>query len=126
MHLAWHQLSRRERQIMEVIFARGTATAAEVHQAIPNPPSYSAVRALLRILEEKGALTHCQDGSRYVYQPTQSHTQASRSAIKRVLDTFFEGSLVNAVSALVDSADGKLSEDDFQRLQKLLKARKKP
>lgn len=110
---------------MEVIFAKGQATAAEVHQAIPSPPSYSAIRALLRILEEKGALSHSQNGSSYIYKPTQPHTQASHSAIKRVLDIFFEGSLLNAVSALLDSADGKLSADEFQRLQKLLKARNK-
>jgi len=109
---------------MDVIFAQGRATAAEVRQAIPNPPSYSAVRALLRILEEKGMLRHFQEGARYVYRPTESRLKASRSAIKRVLDTFFEGSLVNAVTALVDTSDGKLSAEEFQRLQKVLKAAK--
>ncbi len=109
---------------MDVIFAQGRATAAEVHQAIPNPPSYSAVRALLRILEDKGILEHSQEGSKYVYQPTESRLRASRSALKRVLDTFFEGSLVNAVTALVDSADGKLSAEEFKRLEKILKAAK--
>jgi len=124
MHDDLRDLSRRERQMMDVIFAQGRATAAEVRQAIPNPPSYSAVRALLRILEEKGMLRHFQEGARYVYRPTESRLKASRSAIKRVLDTFFEGSLVNAVTALVDTSDGKLSAEEFQRLQKVLKAAK--
>src|SRR5207253_2851751 len=95
-------LSRRERQLMDIIYARGEATAAEVVDALPDPPSYSAVRALLRILEDKGHLRHRSDGPRYVFAPTQPRASASRSALKRVLHTFFEGSLSSAVAALVD------------------------
>src|SRR5258706_3922369 len=100
-------LSRRERQIMDIVFARGEATAAEVGAALPDPPSYSAVRALLRILEEKGHLRHREDGPRYVFVPTEPREKASRSALKRVLQTFFDGSLSNAVAALVDADAGR-------------------
>jgi predicted transcriptional regulator len=115
-------LSRRERQIMDIIYARGEATAAEVGEALPDPPSYSAVRTLLRILEEKGHLKHREDGPRYVFMPTEPHTKASRSALKRVVQTFFEGSLSNAVAALVDAEGGKLSAGELQRLEAIVKA----
>src|SRR5262245_25352437 len=85
-------LSRRERQIMEVIYRLGEATAAEVLRGLTDPPGYSAVRALLRILEEKGHLTHVARGPRYVYRPTVARDKARRSALQRVVDTFFEGS----------------------------------
>ncbi len=119
-----HQLSRRERQIMDIIYARGEATAAEVGAALPDPPSYSAVRALLRILEEKGHLRHREDGPRYVFTPTEAREKASRSALKRVVQTFFEGSLSNAVAALVDAEAGKLSAEELQRLEAIVKAAK--
>jgi BlaI family transcriptional regulator, penicillinase repressor len=119
-----HQLSRRERQIMDIIYARGEATAAEVGAALPDPPSYSAVRALLRILEEKGHLRHREDGPRYVFMPTEAREKASRSALKRVVQTFFEGSLSNAVAALVDAEAGKLSAEELQRLEAIVKAAK--
>ena len=115
------QLSRRERQIMDIIYARGEATGAEVSAAMPDPPSYSAVRTLLRILEEKGHLQHREDGPRYVYLPVESRENASRSALRRVVETFFEGSLGNAVAALVDGG-GKLSEEEFKRIKKIIKA----
>src|SRR5580698_9974893 len=99
------QFSRRERQIMDLIYAQGEATASDVQQALPDAPSYSAVRALLRVLEEKGFLKHRQDGLRYVYLPTEPREKASRSALKNVLKTFFAGSLANAVSSLVDARD---------------------
>lgn len=106
---------------MDIIYARGEATAAEVEAALPDASSYSAVRALLRILEEKGALKHRVDGLRYVYVPTEPRDKASRSALQKVLHTFFEGSLANAVAALVDSKDGKLSAAELKRLESVIK-----
>ena len=117
------QLSRRERQIMDVIYARGQATAAEVTAALPDPPSYSAVRALLRILEQKGHLRHQEDGPRYVFLPTVSRDRARRSALRNLVRTFFDGSPAQAAAALIDQAD--LTDDDRTRLAKLIdKARK--
>ena len=118
-------LSRRERQILDILHARGEATAAEVHHALADPPSYSAVRALLRILEEKGHAKHRREGLRYVYLPRQSRAEASRSALKRVLATFFDGSVDQAVAALLEASDSKISESDMARLQSIInKARK--
>jgi predicted transcriptional regulator len=122
-HSAQH-LSRRERQIMDVIFARGEATAADIHQSLPDAPSYSAVRALLRILEEKGHLKHREEGARYVFLPTESRGKASRSALQRVVQTFFDGSLSSAVAALVDAEGGKLSAAELKRLEAIIKAAK--
>src|SRR3989442_15471789 len=94
-----YQLSRRERQIMDVLHAHRRASAAEVLAALPDPPSYSAVRALLRILEEKGHVKHRRDGARYVYVPCASRAAASRSALQRVVATFFQGSVAQAMAA---------------------------
>jgi len=112
-------LSRRERQIMDVLYKQGRATAAAVLDAIPDPPSYSAVRALLRILEEKGHIYHEQEGPRYVYLPTVSRERAKKSAMRRVLDTFFEGSTTQAVAALLDM-DEDVSSDELSRLEKMI------
>ena len=97
-------LSRRERQIMDIIYARGQATAAEVTAALADPPSYSAVRALLRILEQKGHLRHQEDGPRYVFLPTVSRDRARRSALRSLVKTFFDGSPAQAAAALIDQA----------------------
>ena len=114
-----HQdLSRRERQIMDIIHRQGEATAAEVNASLPDPPSYSAVRALLRILEEKGFLEHRQERLRYVYRPTESPDLASRSALRQVVETFFKGSLANAVAALVD--EETLSKDELARIEAIV------
>jgi len=111
---------------MDVIFARGEATAADVAAALPDPPSYSAVRAMLRILEEKGALRHREDGPRYVFLPTESRVKASRSALQRVVQTFFDGSLASAVAALVDAKDGALPPEELEKLKAIIqKARKR-
>jgi predicted transcriptional regulator len=116
-------LSRRERQIMDVIYARGQATAAEVTAALADPPSYSAVRALLRILEQKGHLRHQQDGPRYVFLPTVPRDRARRSALRNLVRTFFDGSSAQAAAALIDQS--QLSDEDFQRLSHAIdKARK--
>ncbi|MEO6740996.1 MAG: BlaI/MecI/CopY family transcriptional regulator [Chthoniobacteraceae bacterium] len=119
-----HHLSRRERQIMDIIFTRGEATAAEVNAALPDQPSYSTVRTLLRILEEKGHVKHREDGPRFVYLPTRSRAVESRSALKRVVKTFFEGSLADAVAALVDTADGKLPAEDLKRIEAIIRKAK--
>src|SRR5881398_2132995 len=100
-----HHLSRRERQIMDILHARDQATAAEVLAALPDPPGYSAVRALLRIMEEKGHVKNRRDGARYVYVPRVSPQSAGRSAIKRVVSTFFQGSVSQAVAAFLEQAD---------------------
>jgi BlaI family transcriptional regulator, penicillinase repressor len=115
-------LSRRERQIMDVLHARESATAAEVRAALPDPPGYSAVRALLRILEEKGHLRHRQEGARYVYLPRVSRKSASRSALRRVVATFFQGSVRRAMAALLENADTELSDADLNKLQQIIKA----
>ena len=114
------RLSRRERQIMDIIYERTQATAAEVLENMTDPPSYSAVRAMLRVLEEKGHLKHRQDGPRYVYQPTVSRSRASTSALERVLRTFFENSTEQAVAALLDLKAAKLSDDELDRLRTLI------
>ena len=116
-------LSRRERQIMDIVYARGQATAAEVTAALPDPPSYSAVRALLRILEQKGHLRHQQDGPRYVFLPTVSRDRARRSALRNVVKTFFDGSTAQAAAALIDQ--GQWSDAEFDRLAEAIeKARR--
>ena len=118
-------LSRRERQIMDILHARGEATTAEVLEAIPDAPSYSAVRALLRILEEKGHITHRDDEGRYVYRPQASAEDASRSALQRVVTTFFKGSITQTMAALLESADAELPEAERRRLRSIIdKARK--
>jgi len=120
------QLSRRERQIMDVIYARGEATAAEVLTELPDPPSKTAVRTILRILEEKGHLKHKQQGLRYVYQPSRRRGPAGRSALQRVLHTFFDGSLEKAVAAHLGDSAADLSDDELARLAELIhQARKK-
>jgi predicted transcriptional regulator len=119
-----HQLTRRERQIMDILHARGEATAADVLAALPEPPSYSAVRAMLRILEEKGAVKHREDGPRYIFLPTESRERASRSALKRVVQTFFDGSLADTVAALVDPKDGKLDPAELARIEKIIRQAK--
>ncbi|SIO05515.1 Predicted transcriptional regulator [Singulisphaera sp. GP187] len=113
-------LSRRERQIMDVIYRRGRATAAEVQEALPDPPSYSSVRALLRILEEKGHLRHEQDGPRYVFLPTVPRDKARRSALSQLVQTFFDGSTAQAVAALLGEPGSKLTDEDLDRLARLI------
>src|SRR5215472_6554963 len=113
-------LSRRERQIMEVVYREGLATATDVLALIPDPPSYSAVRAMLRILEQKGHLRHVAEGNRYVYRPTVPADRARRSALKSLLQTFFEGSPEKAVAALLDMSRSELSAEDLDRLSRLI------
>jgi predicted transcriptional regulator len=111
-------LSRRERQIMDILYRSGRASAHEVLAALPDPPSYSACRALLRILETKGHVKHEQEGPRYVFSPRQPRDRARRSALRRVVDTFFEGSAERAMVALLDSSE--ITSEELERLSTLI------
>ena len=113
-------LSRRERQIMDIIYQLAQATAAEVLENLPDPPSYSAVRAMLKILEDKGHLRHKQQGPRYVFLPKVSREKAKRSAVKHLLQTFFDGSAASAVATLLDVSRSDLSNADLDRLNRLI------
>jgi len=120
-----NELSRRERQIMDVLYELGRATAAEVRERLPDPPSYSAVRAMLRILEDKGHLEHEADGPRYVFSPAVPREQARESALRRVVRTFFDGSPESAMSALLDLGVEDLDEEALRRLaDRIAEARK--
>ena len=119
------KLSRRESEMMDIIYAMERATAVDVRERMAEPPSYSAVRATLRILEEKGHLSHEQDGPRYVYVPTVPREAARKSAVRHLIDTFFDGSAQHAVAALIDLEDGKLSKDDLDRLSAMIDRAKK-
>ena len=118
-------LSRRERQIMDIIYQLGQATAAEVLDNLPDPPSYSAVRAMLKILEDKGHVRHKQQGPRYVFLPKVSREKAKRSAVKHLLQTFFDGSAASAVATLLDVSRSDLSNADLDRLNSLISQAKK-
>lgn len=113
-------LTRRERQIMDIVYRFERATAQEVRENLPDAPSYSAVRALLRVLEEKGHLTHVQEGPRYVYLPTLPREKARRSAMKRLLRTFFDDSAGKAAAALLSMTASDLSESELERLHSLI------
>jgi predicted transcriptional regulator len=119
-----NELSRRERQIMDVLFRMEQATVSEVLASMPDPPSYSAVRAMLRILEEKGHARHEQDGPRYVYKPAVARDRAKRSAMRHLLHTFFDGSPEQAVAALLDEGSASLSEAELDRLAQLIERRR--
>ncbi len=119
-------LSRRERQIMDVVYALGQATAAEVADRLPDPPTRTAVRTMLRILEQKGHLTHRQEGLAFVYKASRPRARAGRSALERVLKTFFDGSLEKAVAAHLGDAANGMSAEELDRLASLIEqARKK-
>jgi len=118
-------LSRRERQIMDIIYEMNEATVAQVLERIPNPPSYSAVRALLRVLEGKGHLVHKQEGPRYIYSPTLPREEARRNALKHVMKTFFDDSTEDIVAALLNISEDTLYEIDYKRLSELIKKARK-
>jgi len=117
------KLSRRERQIMDIVYQRGRVSVADVLKDLPDPPSYSTVRALLRILEEKGYLTHKKDGKRYIYRPTQPRHLAGRSALKQIFQTFFDKSIEKTVMTLISEAD--LSDEELDRLTQRIEQAKK-
>ena len=118
-------LSRRERQIMDVLHQRGRGTAAEVQAALPDPPGYSAVRALLRILEAKGHVKHFKEGACYVYKPRASRETARRSALTRLVSTFFAGSVTQTVAALLEHPDTRFSESELQKLEQMIEQARK-
>jgi predicted transcriptional regulator len=117
--------TRREREIMDILYRRGRATAAEVLEDMAEPPTYSAVRALLRILEDEGHIKHVQEGPRYVYLPAVARNDARKSALSHVVTTFFDGSVEQVVATLVESSRSKLSKDELERLAQLIEKAKK-
>lgn len=112
-------LSRREREMMNIIFRNGTATANEVLEGMTEAPSYSAVRATLRVLEQKGHVRHQHDGTRYVYLPTTPRDKAGVSALDQLLNTFFDGSAANVVATLLERKE-KLTSEELDRLSRLI------
>lgn len=118
-------LSRRERQIMDVLYQRGKASAAEVREAMEDAPSYSAVRAMLRVLEEKGHVRHQAEGLKYVYVPTVNREKAKRSAVKHLLDTFFTDSPDQVVAALLDVSSRRLTREELDRMAEMIERAQK-
>jgi predicted transcriptional regulator len=118
-------LSRRERQIMDFLFQRGKASVGEVMDGIPDPPGYSAVRATLRTLEQKGRVTHEEDGRAYIYRPTLRRDAARKSALTHVLKTFFDNSAEQAVAALLELKGPRLSDAQLERVSQLIENAKK-
>lgn len=118
-------MSRRERQIMEIVYRLGEATAADVRNEMADPPSYSAIRAFLRILEEKGHLRHKEDGPRYVYSPRVSREKARRSALRRLLRNFFDDSSETLVASLLDEKAPRLSPSELDNLAELIERARK-
>jgi predicted transcriptional regulator len=114
------KLSRRERQIMDVLYERGRATAAEILAALPDPPSYSAIRALIKVLEDKGHVKHQEDGPRYVFTPSVPRAKARRSAVKHLLQTFFDDSAAEAVASLLGLSAGKLKPEELDKIEELI------
>jgi BlaI family transcriptional regulator, penicillinase repressor len=118
-------LSRRERQIMEVLYQRGAGSAAEVREAMADAPSYSAVRAMLRVLEEKGHVKHQAEGLKYVYVPVVNRDKAKRSALKNLLDTFFGDSPEQVVAALLDVSAKRLTREELDRMAEMIERAKR-
>ena len=118
-------LSRRERQIMDILFARGRATGQEIQDGLADKPNYSSVRTILRVLERKGYVRHFEEGLRYVYEPTVAREAASRSALQRIIRTFFDGSAKEAVAALLDPGAFHLNEGELQELGRMIERAKK-
>ena len=123
-----NKLSRRERQVMDIVYGRGSATASEIHQSLADPPTFSATRAVIRTLEEKGHLRHEEQGLRYVYLPVVPVEKAKRSALAHVVGTFFQGSPSQLMATLLDGSSAKLPDEELERLERLIreaKAKKK-
>src|SRR5579864_2785826 len=118
-------LSRRERQIMDILYQRGKVSASEVRESMENAPGYSAVRAMLRVLEEKGHVKHQAEGLKYVYLPVVTHDKAKRSAVKHLLDTFFGDSPEQVVAALLDVSSKRLTREELDRMAGLIEKAKK-
>jgi BlaI family transcriptional regulator, penicillinase repressor len=118
-------LSRREREIMEILYQRGKASAGEVREAMPDPPSYSAVRAMLRVLEEKGHVRHAEEGLKYVYLTTITKEKAKRSAVQHLLDTFFQDAPEQVVAALLDVSSKRLTRAELDRMAEMIEKAKR-
>ncbi len=119
------ELSRRERQVMEILYQRGRASAAEVREAMDDPPTYSAVRALLRVLEEKGHVAHQNEKLKYVYVPVVNRDKAKRSAVKHLVETFFRDAPEQVVAALLDVSSKKLTGKELDRMSEMIEKAKK-
>jgi len=122
---AFLNLSKREAQIMEVVYLNGSATAVEITQGLPDPPTHHAVRAMIRILESKGHLKHEKVGLKHVYFPTKSPESTRKSALRRVVDVFFGGSIEQTVSALISEKDASMTDEELERLLRLISKEKK-
>lgn len=118
-------LSRRERQIMDLLFAAGSASGQEIQQQMPDPPSYSTVRTILRVLERKGYVRHREEGLRYVYEPAVARDVARKSAVQRLLRTFFDGSAQQAVAALLDPKVSRISRQQLDEIAELVERARK-
>ena len=118
-------LSRRERQIMEILYQRGKASSSEVRSAMEDAPGYSAVRAMLRVLEQKGHVKHQEEGLRYVYVPVMTRDKAKRSAVKHLLDTFFSDSPEQVVAALLDVSSKRLTREELERMAAMIEKAKR-
>jgi BlaI family transcriptional regulator, penicillinase repressor len=118
-------LSRRERQIMDILYQRGRATGAEIHEAMPDAPTYSAVRAKLRVLEEKGHVRHEEEALRYVYVPVVGRDSARKSALRHMVSTFFSGSVEDTVAALLDLSSANLAKSDLERISRMIEQARK-
>jgi len=118
-------LGHRERQIMDAVFRMDEASVGDVLKEIPDPPSYSAIRKMLNVLEQKGLLKHRREGTKYIYRPTKSRQSASRSAVQRLLSTFFSGSTAEAVNTILDVSSEKLTDDDFDHLRTIIEDARK-
>jgi BlaI family transcriptional regulator, penicillinase repressor len=119
------QLGRRERQIVEVLYRLGKASVAEVRANLPDPPTYSAVRGMLNLLEEKGHVKHRRDGIRYLYMPAIAPVKARQSALRHLVSTFFNGSALSAAAALLELSGGRLSKEEKEHLVALIDRREK-
>src|SRR5271168_3843677 len=119
------ELTRREREIMDILYGRGKSSASEVREVMPNAPGYSAVRAMLRVLEEKGHVKHEVDGVKYVFSPTVPRDKAKQSAVKHLLDTFFNDSPEQVVAALLDISSTRMTREELDRMAKMIEKAKK-
>jgi predicted transcriptional regulator len=120
-----HGLGARERQILDVIYRLGEASVGDVLGQLPDPPSYSSVRTMIRLLETKGVLRHRVHGTKYVYRPTQSRQTASKSALRHVLTTYFRGSAADALAAMLDVSSDELADEDLARMEQLIEQARK-
>lgn len=125
MKKPFQELAKRERQILEIVYALGRATAAEVQQQLSDKPGYSTVRKMLSVLEEKGHLKHIEQDRRYVYIPTRSKKDARSSALKHLMDSLFENSAESVVSTLLNISDTEMSDDELQRLSQMIESHRK-